>query len=433
MDTSSLVNLYDRLDSQRKMAKTTSSFDYPKDTENNPEMELPSDVPSGVQDTSKVDNLPSPAPVPSLPSPQPAFYKFEPDQNLTQGPIDQGLVSYKQNFDKNWGQDLTKHCHHLKDKCCKKIILDIYCKIIPLDNAFVKQNPAVMSKDIDNYLASKGMDGYSYMTSAREHTKAPLVEHLIQVAENIVARYVDEATKEKQENGKKGIHLPPKNPEMEEEMDEEIVDAKQDPEYKSFIKTLKEKTMDKIVKDVSNLINAKKDEKNMTFDPKKGQTPNKKVTGIENKKIIDDDGATKTVESKQEVVSDEVNKKPEVKNQKVQKMNDSEEPDENKEKQDEEQKDEKKEDPKTTDAKKESILSVCVDYANRYMAEHNIDIKPELNEKIIALAIRESTLMQLDRVFNFSINPELRNLKIDLYNNQGSVINESGLQEILNN
>ena len=216
-------------------------------------------------------------------------------------------------------------------------------------------------------------------------------------------------------------------------MDEEIVDAKQDPEYKSFIKTLKEKTMDKIVKDVSNLINAKKDEKNMTFDPKKGQTPNKKVTGIENKKIIDDDGATKTVESKQEVVSDEVNKKPEVKNQKVQKMNDSEEPDENKEKQDEEQKDEKKEDPKTTDAKKESILSVCVDYANRYMAEHNIDIKPELNEKIIALAIRESTLMQLDRVFNFSINPELRNLKIDLYNNQGSVINESGLQEILNN
>ena len=422
MDTSSLVNLYDRLDSQRKMAKTTSSFDYPKDTETNPEMELPADVPSGVQDTSKVDNLPAPTPVapPALTS-QPAFYKFEPDQNLTQAPFDQGLADYKQNFDKNWGQDLTKHCHHLKDKCCKKIVLDIYCKIIPLDNKFVKQNPVMMSKDIDNYLAAKGMDGYSYMTAAKEHTKAPLVEHLLQIADNVVEMYVAEATKEKQENGKKGIHLPPKNLEMDAEMDEEIVDAKQDPEYKSFIKTLKEKTMDKIVKDVSNLINDKKDEKNMTFDPKKGQSPNKKVAGVENKKIIDDDGATKTVESKQEVISNEVAKKPEVKNQKVQKMNDSEV----------DKKEEKQNEEEQKDAKKESILSVCVDYANTYMAERNINIKPELNEKIIALAIRESTLMQLDRVFNFSINPELKNLKINLYNNQGSVINESGLQEIL--
>ena len=112
-------------------------------------------------------------------------------------------------------------------------------------------------------------------------------------------------------------------------------------------------------------------------------------------------------------------------------MNDSEVDKKEEKQNEEEQKDEQKEEPKTTDAKKESILSVCVDYANTYMAERNINIKPELNEKIIALAIRESTLMQLDRVFNFSINPELKNLKINLYNNQGSVINESGLQEIL--
>ena len=395
MDTSSLVNLYDRLDAQKKTSNTTSNFNFSDD---NPEMELPADVPSAVQNP--------PATQDRLPAPSPAF--------------------------------TPKNCHKIKDKCCKKIILDIYCKIIPLDNHFVKHHHGLMSQDVDNFLAKKGMDGYSYMTAAKESTKAPLLSYLLNIAEAASYAYYEAAAKEKKENGEKGIHLPPKDPTIadEEKVDEQLVDAKNDLEYKEFIHTLKKKTMDKIVNDVSNLISDKKDEKNMTFDPKKGQSPNKKVTGVEDEKIIDDEGATKTTESKEvkeddkkKVMAD--SKAPEVKKEakpEDKKVTGTEPP---KEEAKEDTKDAKKEEQKATDEKKESVLSVCIDYANRYLVENNIMVTSELNEKVIALAIRESTLMQLDRVFNLSKRPNLLNLKTDLYLNKGSIMNESGIKELI--
>ena len=435
MDTSSLVNLYDRLDAQKKTSNTTSNFNFSDD---NPEMELPADVPSAVQNPPATqDRLPAPSPAftPTLRPPAQTFYKFEPDQ---MGGLDKSLDDYKANFDTNWNKDIDKNCHKIKDKCCKKIILDIYCKIIPLDNHFVKHHHGLMSQDVDNFLAKKGMDGYSYMTAAKESTKAPLLSYLLNIAEAASYAYYEAAAKEKKENGEKGIHLPPKDPTIadEEKVDEQLVDAKNDLEYKEFIHTLKKKTMDKIVNDVSNLISDKKDEKNMTFDPKKGQSPNKKVAGVEDEKIIDDEGATKTTESKEvkeddkkKVIAD--SKAPEVKKEvkpEDKKVTGTEPP---KEEAKEDTKDAKKEEQKATDEKKESVLSVCIDYANRYLVENNIMVTSELNEKVIALAIRESTLMQLDRVFNLSKRPNLLNLKTDLYLNKGSIMNESGIKALI--
>ena len=107
MDTSSLVNLYDRLDAQKKASNTTSNFNFSDD---NPEMELPSDVPSAVQNpTAASDRLPTPAPTstftPALRPPSQTFYKFEPDQI---GGLDKSLDDYKANFDNNWNKDI----HH---------------------------------------------------------------------------------------------------------------------------------------------------------------------------------------------------------------------------------------------------------------------------------------------------------------------------------
>lgn len=429
MDTSSLVNLYDRLDAQKKTSNTTSNFNFSDD---NPEMELPADVPSAVQNPSTVNQLPS-TPVVPPPTftpdlkplqPQQTFYKFEPDQV---GGFDKSIDDYKSNFDRSWNKDIDINCHKLKDKCCKKIILDIYCKIIPLDHHFVKHNCGMMGKDVDNFLARKGMDGYSYMTAAKESTNAPLLKYLLNIAESVSYKYFEAASKEKKENGEKGIHLPPKDPTItdEENMDDQLVDAKNDTEYKQFIHTLKKKTMDKIVNDVSNLISDKKQEKNMTFDPKKGQSPNKKVAGIEDEKIIDDEGVTKSSEE-----TPEDKQKPEEQPQ-TDSSSAETKPEEPKEEPKEEKKDEKKDEQKETDEKKESVLSVCIDYANRYLAENNIMVNSELNEKIIALAIRESTLMQIDRVFNLAKKPNLLNLKTDLVLNQGSVMNESGIKSLI--
>ena len=58
----------------------------------------------------------------------------------------------------------------------------------------------------------------------------------------------------------------PKADLSDENVDSQIVPIKDDMEYESFMQTLKKKTIDKIVKDVSSIINSKKEEKDMEFD-----------------------------------------------------------------------------------------------------------------------------------------------------------------------
>ena len=74
----------------------------------------------------------------------------------------------------------------------------------------------------------------------------------------------------------------------------QLVDISNDNEYDYFIQTLKKKTIDKIVKDVSDIINKKKEEKNMAFDLKNESTVSLVLNHISTKLMkeninIDDD------------------------------------------------------------------------------------------------------------------------------------------------
>jgi len=157
---------------------------------------------------------------------------------------------------------------NLKDKCCKHILLDIYCKIIPLDKDYVDGHQGQMTSDIDAMLDKKGMNATQYLMSCSEATKAPLLEFILRSADNIGKTYMEEAEEELKQAQENDIPVAePKEAETtDEEVSGQLVDIKNDMEYETFIDVLKKKTIDKIVADVSEIINNKKEEQDMTFN-----------------------------------------------------------------------------------------------------------------------------------------------------------------------
>lgn len=167
-----------------------------------------------------------------------------------------------------WRNKAVQCCDHLKDKCHKHLLLDIYCKILPFDKEFIDGHQAIMKDDINSMLDNKGMSATQYMKSCYESTNAPLLEFIIRSVNNIGKSYMEEANeilKDAQEGD--AIVANPQEPDTEDEkVKNQLVEITSDMEYESFIELLKKKTIDKIVDDVSNIINDKKEEKDMTFD-----------------------------------------------------------------------------------------------------------------------------------------------------------------------
>lgn len=174
------------------------------------------------------------------------------------------------NFDaQQWKNKVMHHCHDLKDKCRKHLLVDIYCKIIPLDKDYVDGNMGQMNKDIDSMLAAKGQTPTQYFTSCFESTHAPFVKFLIESTEQIARSYMEKEEAELKDAQENNIELSdPAEPSIDdEEIDSQLVDIKSDTEYNDFVEQLKKKTIDKIVDDVSQIIAGEKEEKDMTFDP----------------------------------------------------------------------------------------------------------------------------------------------------------------------
>ena len=167
-----------------------------------------------------------------------------------------------------WRNKAVQCCNHLKDDCHKHLLLDVYCKILPLDAEFIDGNKGLMKQDIDNMLDNKGMSATQYMTSCYESTKAPLLEFMIRSVNNIGKAYMEEAEeelKDAQENNE--MIADPETPSTEDEnIEHQLVDIKDDMEYDNFVDSLKKKTIDKIVSDVSKIINDEKEKNDMTFD-----------------------------------------------------------------------------------------------------------------------------------------------------------------------
>lgn len=261
-----------------------------------------------------------------------------------------------------WRNKAVNCCDQLKNDCHKHVLLDIYCKILPLDQEFIHGNRGMMKQDIDGMLAAKGMNATQYMTSCYESTKAPLLDFILRSVNGIGRTYMEEAEETLKDAQQNDEAIPePEKPDTEDEnIQSQLVDVTSDTEYENFVDTLKKKTIDKIVNDVSKIINDRKEEENMTFDT----TP---VADMEEKL--------------------------------------------------------------------ESTTSIAMNYMQQKLMKENTEITPDMQNELIAMAIRESTMNQFDIVFK-QPEGEFREFASRIRFGKGVVINESAvtyLKESVNN
>lgn len=258
-----------------------------------------------------------------------------------------------------WRNKAVHCCDHLKDHCCKHLLLDIYCKILPLDKEFIDGHHGMMKQDIDSMLANKNMTATQYLTSCYESTNAPLLEFLLRSVNNIGKAYMEEADETLKDAQETGEAIPePEEPSTEDEnIETQLVDVTSDTEYENFVDTLKKKTIDKIVDDISKIITNEKEKNDMTFDT----TP----------------------------------------------IADAEE-------------------------KMESTTSIALNYIQHKLMKENIDITPEMQNDMMAIAIREATLNQMDIVFKQPAG-EFREYVSRIHFGKGILINESAVNYFTEN
>lgn len=162
---------------------------------------------------------------------------------------------------------LSKESDRMREECCRRILLDIYIRTLPLDDDYIKGHRGMLKGDIDRMLDSKGMTAIQYFQSAYGETKAPLLEYVLRSINAVVSDFREEVEESRREAEERKMDAPSAKVE-EEDIESAIVDITSDTEYETFINTLKKRTADRIVKDISKLIEDKDDEVNMTFNPK---------------------------------------------------------------------------------------------------------------------------------------------------------------------
>lgn len=350
-----------------------------------------------------------------------------------------------------WRNIAAKECDTLKDQSAKKILLDIYCRIIPLDSNFVAGNQGMMKSDINNFLANKNMTATQYLTSCKEKTEAPLLEFILRSCNNIGKQFMKEADETLKDAQANDINVPPPKADVESEENQNmLVDVKKDSEYDEFIGKLKKKTMDQIVKDVSEIITNKKQEKEMTFDsaPKtessiddlgklsdmvdQGQnrmTTAKKIHGEDSpefkaaqraakqasqiydkelreyKKTLKKDPEPKPETPTTNTVSPTPQPLPRPMNPALPGTN-------------------------TSNLTPESAISVVVDHVHKRLWKENVELSSEQQEEIIGMAIRESTLNMIDVAFK-QPGSELKQFSSRIRFGKGTVVTESAIMGIL--
>ena len=166
-----------------------------------------------------------------------------------------------------------KEAEKLEDACNKNILVDIYYRIIPLDKEYLDKNLSVVTNDIDSMLKSKGCTATQYLQDACNKTNAPLLEFILRSSKGVGKKFLEEAEETLKDAQKNDCDVPAPEADLnDEEIKNQIVDVKKDDEYQTFIDKLKQKTVNKIVNDISKIINDKKEENNMTFNPKPEDT-----------------------------------------------------------------------------------------------------------------------------------------------------------------
>ena len=166
-----------------------------------------------------------------------------------------------------WRNKAAQEADKLRNDCCRKIIIDIYTKTVPFDQPYVDGNRGTLANDVDKFMQSKNTTPYQYLRSAYESTKAPLLEFLLRSADNMGKRFMMEADETLKDAKENKLDVPDPKAEIDsEENKSQLVDVSKDMEYQNFIDKLKEKTVNKIVSDISKVINDKKEDKRMEFN-----------------------------------------------------------------------------------------------------------------------------------------------------------------------
>jgi ASC-1-like (ASCH) protein len=188
------------------------------------------------------------------------------------------------------------------------------------------------------------MSAMQYFQSAHDHTKAPLIEYVLRSIRTAGKQYIENAEREARAAREEGRDVVPPDV-SEEEADAVLIDVKNDIEYKSFIDELRQKTIDRIVKDVSKIISDKKAENDMALN---------------------------------------------------------------------------------FNATESSTFQVALEYAVNTLIHNQKEIPtdPEQSEQLQGLAVRESVLNFIDRVFDFP-NTDIKNYISKIRFGNGVVINES--------
>ena len=156
----------------------------------------------------------------------------------------------------------------LKDDCCKHLVLNLYCKVLPLDQDWIRGNMGQMQNDVNSMLAKRNMNGIQYMTACKESTKAPMFEFVLRSVDLIGSTYMEEAKSEAEEEKKiTGKNTMPKDADVNSVKDM-TKDIEEDTEVKAATEAIKEKTKNQIVEDVSKTIINSKNDDSMEFRTK---------------------------------------------------------------------------------------------------------------------------------------------------------------------
>lgn len=163
---------------------------------------------------------------------------------------------------------ITDNCAKLKEAGAKKVLLNIYMQILPLDDEYKNGHRGILKGDVDSLLNSKSCNAYTYFRDAAKNTQAPLLEYIVRCLDTMGDMYMEEAEERQKENEENNINIPPEdvNPDNEEDIDNALVDINTDDDYESFVNNLKKQTIDKIVSDITELINSEDQDKNMQFN-----------------------------------------------------------------------------------------------------------------------------------------------------------------------
>lgn len=152
--------------------------------------------------------------------------------------------------------EIIKQSECLKDECYKRLLVDIYCKVIPFDSDYVHGHVNQMKGDVDAFLTNKNMTGTQYFKSAYDNTKAPLLEFVVRSVENIGKQFIieaEDAVNQELSNGATVIS-PVKSDADDTKVQNQLVDITKDLEYETFIDKLQSKTISKVTQDVSDVL-----------------------------------------------------------------------------------------------------------------------------------------------------------------------------------